>query len=170
TVDTEAEPGVTWEGEGANELPTDGTDMVSRAIARTVERQRGHHPGAEIGSFSLHGVNRIPLERGLGSSSAAAVAGVALARVLLGPTGFDDTYTTFTYAAEFEGHPDNAAPATYGGAPGFGGSGPPCDRDPARGSAPPPPGPQRSPSDRSPGRRGLQHRPRRARRDRPDAG
>jgi homoserine kinase len=115
TVDTGADPGVTWEGEGAEELPTDGTDVVSRAIARTVERQRRHHPGAEIGSFALHGVNRIPLERGLGSSSAAAVAGVALARVLLGSAGFDDAYSTFAYAAEIEGHPDNAAPATYGG-------------------------------------------------------
>ena len=34
TIDTEAEPGVTWEGEGADELPTDGTDMVSTTIAR----------------------------------------------------------------------------------------------------------------------------------------
>jgi homoserine kinase len=122
TVDTEAEPSVSWEGEGADELPTDGTDMVSRAIARTVERQRKHHPAAQTGSFALHGVNRIPLERGLGSSSAAAVAGVALARVLLGPAGFDDASTTFVYAAELEGHPDNAAPATFGGLTVFAGS------------------------------------------------
>ena len=40
TVDTEAEPGVTWEGEGADELPTDGTDMVSRAIAFTAGQMR----------------------------------------------------------------------------------------------------------------------------------
>jgi homoserine kinase len=121
-VDTEAEPRVTWEGEGAAELPTDGSDMVSRGIARTVERQRRHHPGAEIDPFALHGVNRIPLERGLGSSSAAAVAGVAVARALLGPAGFDDAFTTFAYAAELEGHPDNAAPATYGGLTVFAGS------------------------------------------------
>jgi homoserine kinase len=115
TVDTDAAPGVSWEGEGADELPTDGTDVVSRAIAHSVERQRAIHPDAGIGRFALHGVNRIPLERGLGSSSAAAVAGVALARTLLGPAGFDDPFTTFAYAAELEGHPDNAAPATYGG-------------------------------------------------------
>jgi homoserine kinase len=36
-VDTEAEPGVAWEGEGADELPTDGTDMISRAIAFAAE-------------------------------------------------------------------------------------------------------------------------------------
>lgn len=114
-VDTEAEPGVSWEGEGADELPTDGSDMVSRAIAHTAERQARIHPDAGIPPFRLIGTNRIPLERGLGSSSAAAVAGVALARTLLGPAGFDDPYTTFAYASALEGHPDNAAPATYGG-------------------------------------------------------
>ena len=51
----------------------------------------------------------------MGSSSSAAVAGVVLARTLLGPAGFDDPFTTFAYASELEGHPDNAAPATYGG-------------------------------------------------------
>jgi homoserine kinase len=49
---------------------------------------------------------------------------VALARTLLGPAGFDDAYTTFAYAAELEGHPDNAAAGAYGGmtvfAPGSG--------------------------------------------------
>jgi homoserine kinase len=61
-------------------------------------------------------VNRIPLERGLGSSSAAVVAGTALADALLGEAGWGaDADTTFAYAAELEGHPDNAAPATYGG-------------------------------------------------------
>lgn len=124
TVDTEAEHGVAWEGEGADELPTDGSDMVSRAIAFTLERQKRSHPAAQLPSFALHGLNRIPLERGLGSSSAAAVAGVALARTLLGPAGFDDPSTTFAYASELEGHPDNAAPAIHGGltviAPGSG--------------------------------------------------
>lgn len=115
TVDTEAEPGVTWEGEGADELPTDGTDLVSRAIVHTAELQGRIHRGADVPAFHLHGLNRIPLERGLGSSSAAAVAGVALARMLLGPAGFDEHYGMFAYAAELEGHPDNAAPAVYGG-------------------------------------------------------
>lgn len=119
TVRTEAEPGVTWEGEGADELPTDGSDMVSRAIAHTLEQQRGSHPNAKLPPFSLHGVNRIPLERGLGSSSAAAVAGVALANALLGESATsatpDDPYPIFGYAASIEGHPDNAAAAVYGG-------------------------------------------------------
>jgi homoserine kinase len=124
TVDTQAEPGVTWEGEGADELPTDGTDMVTRAIAYTVEQHAGSRPDAQLPSYSLHGINRIPLERGLGSSSAAAVAGVEISRRLLEAAGRDDPYATFAYAAELEGHPDNAAPATFGGltvfAPGSG--------------------------------------------------
>jgi homoserine kinase len=118
TVDTEAGSAVTWEGEGAAELPTDGSDMVSRAIAHTIERRSGD-PGA-VPTFALHGVNRIPVERGLGSSSAAVVAGTAIALGLLDggdaltdPQGF--TATVFGHAADLEGHPDNAAAATYGG-------------------------------------------------------
>jgi homoserine kinase len=116
TIDTEAEAGVSWDGEGAGELPTDGTDLVSRAIAAATARRSTHRPGASVPPLAIHGVNRIPLERGLGSSSAAAVAGTALADALLGEAGWGaDADTTFAYAAELEGHPDNAAPATYGG-------------------------------------------------------
>jgi homoserine kinase len=116
TIDTNAEPEVTWEGEGADELPTDGSDMVTRAIVSTVEAQRRLHGDAAIPPYALHGLNRIPLERGLGSSAAAAVAGTALASMLLGPAGLDDDpYATAVHAAELEGHLDNAAPASFGG-------------------------------------------------------
>jgi homoserine kinase len=119
TIDTDAEPGVTWEGEGADELPTDGSDTVSRAIAHVLEQQLLAHPNAQLPSFSLHGLNRIPLERGLGSSSAAVVAGVALANALLGEAASsatpEDPYPIFAFAASIEGHPDNAAAAVYGG-------------------------------------------------------
>jgi homoserine kinase len=148
TVDTEGEPGVTWEGEGADELPTDGTDMVSRAIAFTMERHLarestsgvdedsrsagttdasgGWHsvvparPPTPMPPFSLHGINRIPLERGLGSSSAAAVAGAAIVQAWIGRTGpvSEDpalAMLLFTAAAELEGHTDNAAAAVHGG-------------------------------------------------------
>jgi len=110
-IDTEAEPGVTWEGEGADELPTDGTDLVSRAMRHVAEGNR-----EEFRPFHLHGVTRIPLERGLGSSAAAVVAGVALARSWLRiPDQVDRRGTIFESAAEIEGHPDNAAPASFGG-------------------------------------------------------
>lgn len=108
TVDTDAEPGVSWEGEGAEELASDGTDMVSRAMARAARSG-----GAPMPPLRLHGSNRIPLERGLGSSAAACVAGIALADRLLG-LGFEPE-ETLELAGEIEGHPDNAAAAIAGG-------------------------------------------------------
>jgi homoserine kinase len=118
TVDTDAEPGVAWEGEGADELPIDGSDMVSRAM-RLAERRiaEAHGAGAfTLPALALTGNNRIPLERGLGSSAAAAVAGVALAYRLLDlddPASF--ATTALWLAAEIEGHSDNAAAAALGG-------------------------------------------------------
>jgi homoserine kinase len=114
-VDTDAPPGVTWEGEGADELPTDGSDLISRAmafVARGASDERG--AAMQMPPMSLHGVNRIPLDRGLGSSAAATVAGVVLAHHLLG-LGVPDQRSIFATAAELEGHPDNAAPAVFGG-------------------------------------------------------
>jgi homoserine kinase len=108
TVDTEAEPGVTWEGEGADELPTDGTDMVSRALGHA-----SRAGGAPLPPVALHGVNRIPLERGLGSSAAACVAGISLADRLL-DLGLEPE-EILELAVEMEGHPDNAAAAIAGG-------------------------------------------------------
>ena len=111
TVDTGAEPGIAWEGEGAGELPTDGSDMVTRAMKAVADSV-----GESFAPFQLHGVNRIPLERGLGSSSAAAVAGVALARTWLRlPNQVDHRELVFDAASLMEGHPDNAAAAAYGG-------------------------------------------------------
>ena len=117
TVDTDAEPGVSWEGEGAAELPTDGTDMVSAAMRHVESLVRERRP-VPLPPIHLHGVNRIPLQRGLGSSSAAIVAGVALAHAIFDRTNRSQDHgidATFAVAAELEGHPDNAAAAVYGG-------------------------------------------------------
>jgi homoserine kinase len=118
TVDTDAPAGVTWEGEGADELPADGSDLVSRTMAHISSLMELPLP-----PLALQGVNRVPLARGLGSSSAATVAGVVLAsRILdLSIDGHNveparrDAYSVFANAAQIEGHPDNAAPAAYGG-------------------------------------------------------
>ncbi|MEO8291535.1 MAG: homoserine kinase [Actinomycetota bacterium] len=117
TIDTDAEPGVTWEGEGAGELPTDGSDLVSTTVAHV-----GSFHHFAMPPLRLSSVNRIPLQRGLGSSSAAAVAGVVLGSRLFdlsidghNSTGGHDPYSVFALAAEIEGHPDNAAPAAFGG-------------------------------------------------------
>jgi homoserine kinase len=108
TIDTEAAPGVSWSGEGASELPTDGTDRVSRTMAAVAAAT-----GRELPPFELRARNLIPLERGLGSSAAAAVSGVLAADTLLGlGLGADDVVSS---AAGVEGHPDNAAAAVLGG-------------------------------------------------------
>jgi homoserine kinase len=118
TADTDSPPGVTWEGEGADELPVDGSDLVSATMASIATSMEMPLP-----PLALHGVNRIPMARGLGSSSAATVAGVVLAsRVLdLGIDGWNieparrDAFSVFAQSAHIEGHPDNAAPAAFGG-------------------------------------------------------
>jgi homoserine kinase len=101
---------VRWEGEGASDLPVDGSDLVSRTI-----RDVASGLGLEVPPHSLDGVNRIPLERGLGSSSSAAVSGVLAASLLLDLGWENDPLTVFASAARIEGHPDNAAPAVFGG-------------------------------------------------------
>ena len=110
TIDTDAEPGVAWSGEGADDLPTDGTDMVSSTIARI-----GRSMQSEVPPIALHGMHGVPVERGLGSSSAATVTGVVAASLLLGLGWERDPASVFAATAEIEGHPDNAAPAVFGG-------------------------------------------------------
>lgn len=109
-VEGTAKGSVSWEGEGDADLPTDGTDLISRTI-----RDVGESLGLDVPGFALHGRNRIPLERGLGSSSSAAVAGVVAASMLLDLGWERDPLTVFAAAARIEGHPDNAAPAVFGG-------------------------------------------------------
>ncbi len=108
SVETGVEPSVNWHGEGADELPTDGSDLVHRVMTSVAGSL-----GRQLPPLALRGLNRIPLERGLGSSSAAAVAGAALALALLDEPA--EPAVVFEHAARIEGHPDNAAPAVYGG-------------------------------------------------------
>jgi len=108
TIDTGAEPMVAWEGEGAGELPVDGSDLVARAMA-----QAARASGAALPPMARRGLNRIPLERGLGSSAAACVAGIVLADRLLDLRLAPDE--VLDLAVEIEGHPDNAAAAIAGG-------------------------------------------------------
>ncbi|GAA6730401.1 homoserine kinase [Thermus brockianus] len=69
--------------------------------------------GLKAEPLFIRAFNPIPLARGMGSSSAALVAGVALADwVSGGRLGRDGV---FRVAARLEGHPDNVAPAVYGG-------------------------------------------------------
>ncbi|HET6561247.1 MAG TPA: homoserine kinase [Marmoricola sp.] len=106
-----AELVITAEGEGSDELPRDETHLVHRAMVRGFDALGAAPPG-----LRLHCVNSIPHGRGLGSSSAAIVGGLALARALVvdGDRRLDDQ-ALFGLAAKMEGHPDNVAPAVFGG-------------------------------------------------------
>jgi homoserine kinase len=113
-VAAEATPGgvrVTVAGEGAGELPEGERHLVATAMRAAFDVLGGQPPG-----LALECVNRIPQARGLGSSSAAIVAGVLLARALVtdGAERLDDD-AALRLAAEIEGHPDNVAPCLRGG-------------------------------------------------------
>lgn len=69
--------------------------------------------GREAPKVKFRAHNTIPLARGLGSSSAALVAGAALADAFLG--GELGREGVFQLTAGLEGHPDNVAPAVFGG-------------------------------------------------------
>lgn len=98
-------------GEGADGVPRDEAHLVVRAMRAAFEAM-GHQPDG----LRLSCANAIPHARGLGSSSAAIVGGIALARALVaGGTLLMDDDAVFRLAAEIEGHPDNVAPACYGG-------------------------------------------------------
>ena len=98
------------EGEGSGSVPTGEEHLVVRALRRGLD-----HAGAPQTGVRLRTVNRIPHGRGLGSSAAATIAGLLLARGLLSdPDALDDA-AVLDLATEFEGHPDNAAPALLGG-------------------------------------------------------
>jgi homoserine kinase len=108
-VDAEAsEPAVVVSGEGKGELPEDASNLVFRSMAFLAKEAAGSLP-----PFALRCTNRIPLERGLGSSAAAVVAGLVAADRLLG-AGLDED-RLLEVAVDLEGHPDNVSACLRGG-------------------------------------------------------
>ena len=98
------------EGLGQGEITTDfERNLVGQAMSRAAFVNGKALP--ENGVVTL--VNRIPLARGLGSSSAAVVGGLLLGNELTG-RGMDENQILHE-ATLMEGHPDNAAPALLGG-------------------------------------------------------
>jgi len=96
-------PAVVVEGEGAAELPRDETHLALRAFALV----------APLEGRRVRVVNRIPLERGLGSSAAIVAAGVVAGLTAAGRDASLDE--TLELCLPFEGHADNLAPALAGG-------------------------------------------------------
>jgi len=108
TVDTEAPPGVSVDGEGAGELPHDPTNVVVRTMAFLAREMGGSLP-----TFGLLAENGIPLQRGLGSSASAVVGGLLLADRLVGANLSPERLLEM--AVDLEGHPDNVAGCLRGG-------------------------------------------------------
>lgn len=96
-------------GEGVDDLPRDSSHLVVRAIHSGLAAAGVTAPGLHV---TCH--NAIPQSRGLGSSAAAAAAGVVAANALAG--GPLDADQLVQLASAFEGHPDNAAASVLGGA------------------------------------------------------
>lgn len=99
------------DGEGVGELPADRSNRLIVALETGL---------AELGfdaldrlAWRIQMTNPIPLERGLGSSAAATVAGLVAASGLAGRDL--DPSTVLRLATRIEGHPDNVAPALLGG-------------------------------------------------------
>jgi homoserine kinase len=98
-------------GEGSDTIPTDERHLIIRSMRSAFDRMGGQPDG-----LRLDCVNRIPHGRGLGSSAAAIVSGIELARnlVLDGRNLLEDA-AALALAAEIEGHPDNVAACLLGG-------------------------------------------------------
>ncbi|GAA1967534.1 homoserine kinase [Nocardioides panacihumi] len=99
------------EGEGAGAVSLDESHLVVRSMRAAFELLGQQPPGLRLRCRNL-----VPHARGLGSSSAAIVGGVVLARALVagGELLLDDE-AAFRLTADLEGHPDNVAPAFHGG-------------------------------------------------------
>jgi homoserine kinase len=95
-------------GEGSAELPRDESNLIAR-VARFVAEQRNRR----IDGARLRIDNQVPLARGLGSSSAAIIAGISVYEVLADEQL--DEHDIFRLALNFEGHGDNLAPGLLGG-------------------------------------------------------
>lgn len=96
-------------GEGAQFVPRDERHLVWRAMLATFAALGVQAPGVHLTCR-----NTIPHSRGMGSSSAAIVGGIALARGLVEGASMSDA-EALDLANQLEGHPDNVAPAQLGG-------------------------------------------------------
>ncbi|MBP1325666.1 homoserine kinase [Leucobacter exalbidus] len=116
TATTRAESGATVHvtGVGEGEVPTDASNLVVRSAAYVYEQL-----GRELPGLTLEAHNRIPHGRGMGSSGSAIVAGIMIAAGLLesdpeSPLSLTEAQL-LGFATALEGHPDNVAPALFGG-------------------------------------------------------
>ena len=99
-------------GEGSADIKKDKNNLVVKAMLHGFE-----HMGQKPKGIALRQLNVIPHGRGLGSSAAAIIGGLALARALvLGGEQLLTDEEMIKLGTELEGHPDNIAAAVLGGA------------------------------------------------------
>lgn len=89
-------------------IPADERNLIYRVFADTLRRYNREVPGIHFAQK-----NGIPAMRGMGSSAACVVAGVAMANVYMGETLTMQEMIDLCTAQE--GHPDNILPALLGG-------------------------------------------------------
>lgn len=112
TVERASEFSISITGEGTDRIEADASNVIVKMAARAMEAL-----GQEMPPLRFECQNAIPPTRGMGSSSAALVAGLAAGLAF----GRKDVSTRGTkklllqLAAEAEGHADNVAPAIFGG-------------------------------------------------------
>lgn len=98
-------------GEGADVVPRDDAHLVVRSMRTAFDWL-----GVEVPGFILRCDNHIPQGRGLGSSAAAIIGGIVLARAMVadGRERMSDS-DVLQLALRTEHHPDNLAAALHGG-------------------------------------------------------
>ncbi|ODS52127.1 MAG: homoserine kinase [Acidobacteria bacterium SCN 69-37] len=89
------------------QVPASGENRIVTGFTRALA-----HFGDRPRRARVHVTTGIPMKAGLGSSSAATVAGLKLYEALTTPR---DPEVIMRIATEIEGHPDNAAAALLGG-------------------------------------------------------
>ncbi len=97
-------------GEGAETLPRDASHLVVRAMEAAFERLGFRHGGLKVTADNVN-----PHGRGLGSSASAVVAAVSAANALVPEASRRGKDWILQLTSELEGHPDNVAPAIFGG-------------------------------------------------------
>jgi homoserine kinase len=101
------------EGQGAGQVPLTADHLVVRAIQRGLAAA-----GLQAAGLNVQCRNAIPHSRGLGSSAAAVVGGLAVVNGFAVQCGCAELSLEelVQLSSAFEGHPDNASAAVLGGA------------------------------------------------------
>jgi homoserine kinase len=111
-VSVREKPGATVRviGVGQGTVPTDETNLIVTSMAFAFDKLGQKMPGVDLVAH-----NNIPHGRGMGSSGAAIVGGIMADKGLLAGVVDVTPEQLLEFASELEGHPDNVAPALFGG-------------------------------------------------------